>query len=78
MIVYLNRVAYQICGHGLTQMKRRGITKRDIQSCLDDHQVSFTPKEGYSLYIADHPKGKRLQVIVNSETKEVVSVVWLD
>ena len=78
MIVYLDDVAYEICGHALKRMKRRGITKADIQACLDNHQVSFTPKEGYSFCIADHPKGKRLQVVFNTDTKDIVSVVWLD
>jgi hypothetical protein len=59
-------------------MKERGITEADIQSCLDDYQVSFRPKEGYSLYIADHPSGRRLQVILDTSTKAIVSVVWLD
>jgi len=76
--VHLNDVEYDICGHALKRMKRRGITKEDTQGCLDNYEVSFTPKEGYSLYIADHPNGKRLQVVVNTDTKEIVSVVWLD
>ena len=77
MNVSINDVTYKICGHALKRMKQRGISKADIQSCLDDHQVSFEPKEGYSLYIADHPNGKRLQVVLNATTRELVSVVWL-
>jgi len=41
MIVHLNDVEYKICGHALRRMRERVITKADIQSCLDDHQVSF-------------------------------------
>ena len=78
MSVYLKGVKYGLCDHCLKQMGRRRVTKRDIQSCLNHHQVSFIPREGYSLYIADHPNGKRLQVILNTESKEIVSVVWLD
>jgi len=78
MFVYLNRIKYTICGHAERRMRKRGITKTDIQACLDAHQVSFKPAEGYSLYIADHPNGKRLQVTVNTKDKEIVSVVWLD
>ena len=77
MLVYLNEVEYRICDHAIKRMRKRGITGKDIQSCLDDHQVSFKPKEGYSLYIADHPSGKRLQVVLDTDTKEVRSVVWL-
>jgi len=78
MLVHLDDVEYQICEHALKRMKKRGISEADIQSCLDVHQVSFKPKKGYSLYIADHPNGKRLQVILDTSTKEIVSVVWLD
>ena len=44
MVVYLNDIEYEICGHALKRMRWRGITKEDIQACLDNHQVSFTPK----------------------------------
>jgi len=77
MSVYLDGIRYELCNHCLQQMARRRVTKRNIQSCLNDHQVSYIPKEGYSLYIADHPGGKRLQVIVNTKDKEIVSAVWL-
>lgn len=78
MFVYLNRIKYTICGHAETRMRRRGIKRTDIQSCLDDYDVSLNPASGYSLYIVDHPSGKRLQVTVNTVDKEIVSVVWLD
>jgi len=75
--ITVNGIRYEICDHCLQQMTRRGIRKQNIQSCLNHHQVSFIPNEGYSLYIADHASGKRLQVIVNTEDKVIVSVVWL-
>jgi len=78
MSVHLDDIEYQIRPHALMRMKERGITEADIQSCLDDYQVSLRPKEGYSLYIADHPNGRRLQVILDTSAKEIVSVVWLD
>ena len=78
MLVHLNDIVYEVCDHALKRMGRRGITRDDIQSCLDNHQVSFKPKEGYPFYIADHPNSRRLQVVLNDETKEVVTVVWLE
>jgi hypothetical protein len=77
MYVDLNNIKYRICSHAEKRMKERGIKKEDIQCCLDNHQVEFNPSKGYSLYITDHPNGKRLQVTINKENKEVVSVVWL-
>lgn len=78
MTVYLNRVRYTICEHAKKRMRQRGITRTDIQSCLNDYDVSLSPARGYSLYIVEHPNGKRLQVIANTADKEIVSVVWLD
>jgi putative hemolysin len=72
-----NGIRYEICDHCLQQMARRGVRKQNIQSCLNYHQVSCIFKEGYSLCIADHASGKRLQVVVNTKGKVIVSVVWL-
>jgi hypothetical protein len=76
--VTINGIRYELCDHCLKQMARRGVKKQSIQSCLNYHQVKLIPKEGYSLCIADHSSGKRLQVVVNTKAKEIVSVVWLD
>lgn len=78
MSVHLDDTAYQIGKHALKRMRERGITEGDIQSCLDAYDVLFKPKEGYHLYIFDHPNGRRLQVVLNTKTREIVSVVWLD
>lgn len=78
MKVYLAGVEYQICDHASKRMIRRGVTRADIQACLDDHQVSPASKEGYSLCIANNPTGKSLQVVLNTEAKEIVTVMWLD
>jgi hypothetical protein len=78
MRVYLEGIGYELCNHCLTQMRRRCISEQEIQSCLDKHQVRFVPKSGYSLYIADHPGGRRLQVVVNTADREIVSAMWLE
>jgi hypothetical protein len=75
--ITVNGIRYELCDHCLEQMARRGVKKQNIQSCLNYHQVSLIPKEGYSLCIVDHPSGKRLQVVVNTKDKVIVSVVWL-
>ena len=72
-----NGIKYEICDHCLKRMAERGVTKKNIQSCLNYHEVKLITKEGHSLCIADHPSGKRLLVVVNTKDKVVVSVVWL-
>lgn len=78
MSVHLDDTEYQIGKHALKRMGERGITEGDIQSCLANYDVSLKPNEGYHLYISDHPNGRRLQVVLNTKTREIVSVVWLD
>jgi len=78
VFVYLNHIEHTICDHAEKRMRKRGIKRTDIQTCLNDYDVSLTPASGYSLYIASHPSGKRLQVIVNTVEREIVSAVWLD
>ena len=75
--VTINGIRYELSDHCLKQMARRGVKKQNIQSCLNYHQVKLIPKKGYALCIADHSSGKRLQVVVNTTDKEIVTVVWL-
>lgn len=65
------------CDHARYQMRRRGISKEDVQFCLDYHSVHFVPKEGYELYIADLPNGKKLQVVVNRKKRLIVTALTL-
>ena len=64
--------------HAKSQMRKRGISKKDVQFCLDNHHTSFTPKDGYSLYFATHPNGKRIQVVLDTKSNKVVTALWLD
>ena len=75
--VTVNGIRYELSDHCLKQMARRRIKKQNIQSCLNYSQVSCIFKCGYSLYIEDYSNGRRLQVIVNPENNQIVSVVWL-
>jgi hypothetical protein len=75
--ITVNGIRYELSDHCLQQMARRGVKKQNIQSCLNHHQVKLIPKKGYALCIADHSSGKRLQVVVNTEDKVIVTVVWL-
>ena len=65
-------------GHALDQMERRGITKKDVYFCLNDHDVRLIPKKGYEVYFVTHPSGKRLKVVLNAKANMVVTAVWED
>ena len=66
------------CGHALRQMKKRGIYKEDVQFCLGHYSVHFIPKEGYEIYIAKLPNGKRLQVVINRKKNQIVTALALE
>jgi len=75
--VTVNGIRYELCDRCLQQMARRRVTNNNIQSCLNYHEVECIFKEGYSLCIANYSSGKRLQVVINTKNKVIVSVVWL-
>ena len=64
--------------HAKSQMRKRGISNEDVQFCLDNYHTNFTPKEGCSLYFAQHPNGRRIQVVLDTKSNKVVTALWLD
>jgi len=64
--------------HAKSQMRKRGISKEDVQFCLNSHDTSFTPRKGCSLYFAQHPNGRRIQVVLDTRSDKVVTALWLD
>ena len=64
--------------HAKFQMRKRGISKKDVKFCLDNHHTNFTPKEGCSLYFAQHSNGRRIQVVLDTTSNKVVTALWLD
>ncbi len=77
MQVYFNNENYIISPHALRRMAERGIKIEDIQNCIDEHFMRFIPELGYSVFISDHKSGKCLQVVLNPESKQVVTAVFL-
>lgn len=72
MYVCYKNENYFVSSHALQRMAERGIKKVDIQNCIDEHYMEFIPECGYSLFQSDHNSGRRLQVVLNPERKQVV------
>ena len=66
--------------HAERRMVRRGISKADVEFCLENHHISLEEKEGCMLFIANHPNGKRIQVVLDTTVtpNKVVTAIWLD
>jgi hypothetical protein len=64
--------------HARNQMKRRGISRAEVRYCLNNPDITITPKEGCKQFRANHPSGKRIKVVVDTEKNKVVTVILLD
>ncbi len=71
---------YEFTSHALRRMKERSINKDDIDNCLLNYNMTFEEKEGYTLYIADHSSGRRIQVVVDNNVTPhmIVTALWLE
>lgn len=59
-------------------MKKRGISKAEVQYCLENYNVTVTPKEGCKQFFANHPNGKRIKVALDTKLNKIVTVILLD
>lgn len=64
--------------HAKAQMKERGISKAEVQYCLENYDETVMPKKGCSLYFANHPSGKRIKVVFDHNSNKIVTVILLD
>jgi len=64
--------------HAEDRFKERGITQKDINFCLKNYDVKLEEVCGVHLYIAKHPSGKRIQVVIDTKNNQLVSAMWLE
>ena len=61
----------QYLPHALKRMKQRGISKEEVEACLNNHDVEYQDKKGNPKYRAD-VGGRRIKVVVQKENPLVV------
>ena len=71
-------MSFVLSAHAEERLLERGITRQDIQYCMENHHISLEEAGGVQLYIAEHPNGKRIQVVKDTKNNLIVSVVWLE
>ena len=50
------------------------ISDAEVESCLENYDISYTDKKGNPIYIADI-QGKRIKVVVQKENPSVIITV---
>jgi hypothetical protein len=55
-------------------MKERGITKEEVESCINNHSIEYTDKSGNPIYVAS-VKGKRIKVVVRKDCINPIVVI---
>ena len=54
--------------HAKQRMKERGITKEEVEYCLNEYHTSYTDVKGNPIYKVDLPSGKRVKVVVKANS----------
>ena len=70
-------MSFVLSAHAEERLLERGVTRRDIEYCMENYHISLEEAGGVNLYIATHPNGRRIQVVKDTENNLIVSVVWL-
>jgi hypothetical protein len=57
--------------HARDQMRDRRISEMEVESCWNDHDITYTDKKGNPNYIAD-VGGRRIKVVVKKQDNRVI------
>ncbi|MBA7631498.1 hypothetical protein ES703_39029 [subsurface metagenome] len=57
------------------RMKERGITKKEVEYCLNNYHTSYTDSGGNPIYKADLPSGRHIKVVVKAKSIDPLVVI---
>lgn len=61
--------------HAKDRMRERGITEEEVEYCLDNYHTSYTDSKGNPIYKADLPSGRRIKVVVKSNSVDPIVII---
>ena len=64
--------------HARERMEQKGISRADVRFCLNNYKLEFEESNGNKHYIADHPSGGCIKVVLNDSCDTVISVMWVE
>jgi len=70
-------MAFIPSAHAEDRFKGRGIKQEDINFCLKNYHIKLEEVGGVHLFIAKHPNGKRIQVVIDTKNNQLMSAMWL-
>lgn len=60
--------------HALDQMKERGISRVEVESCILHHDIEYADKGGNPIYVAS-VGGRRIKVVVKKDCVNPIVVI---
>ena len=59
-------------------MKQKSISKADVRFCLNNYKLELKESNGNRHYIADHPSGGCVKVVLSNSGSTVITVMWIE
>jgi len=56
-------------------MTERAISEAEVQSCLENYDISYADKKGNPIYIANLATGRRIKVVVEAGSSDPIIVI---
>lgn len=60
--------------HAREQMRNRGISEMEVESCWNNHHTTYSDRKGNPNYIAD-VEGRHIKVVVKKQNNRVIITV---
>jgi len=56
--------------HARKRMKQRGISKNEVEYCIENHTIEYPDKKGNPIYTVHTPGNRYIKVVVNKNSKK--------
>lgn len=60
--------------HARTRMKERKISEEEVEYCLKNYDISYTDNKGNPIYVSYTPSGRRIKVVVETNSNPIVVI----
>jgi hypothetical protein len=70
---------YYATNHFKERLKERNITQKDINDCINHHDIDYAAKDNeHCHWYIRSVKGRTLKVLVDNKRKTFVTAAWFD
>lgn len=61
--------------HARKRMKQRGISKNEVEYCIENHTIEYPDKKGNPIYTVYTPSNRYIKVVVDKNSKKMIKVI---